>query len=88
MGMIVHGIPTDAFVPPGDGTLRAHMWDSACSTFICGEDRDVTSVTKLLGLAGVRLWEETGVLKPFPAQLCSGQQGCRVTHGCWWTHVL
>lgn len=74
--MIVDGITTDAFVPPGDGTLHAHLWDSACTTFICGEDKGVTSVTKLLGLAGVRLWEETSVLEPFPAWLCSGQQGC------------
>lgn len=53
MGMIVHRIPTDAFVPPGDGTLHAHTWDPACSTFICGEGRDVTGVTELLDLAGV-----------------------------------
>lgn len=64
--MIVHGIPTDAFVPPGDGTMHAHLWHSACATFICGGDRGVSSVTELLGLAVISLWEETGVLEPFP----------------------
>lgn len=57
----------DAFVLPGDGTLHAHLWDSVYTASICGEDGDVTHVTELLGLAGVRLWEETGVLELFPA---------------------